>query len=211
MTSRVASPKLTERFDEALTLASRLHRHQVRKGTDVPYLSHLMAVAALVLEDGGGEDMAVAALLHDAVEDQGGQPTVDLIQRRFGRDVTAIVEALSEGADRSELQWLTRKRRQLDRLVSAPPQVLRIKAADTLHNVLGLLTDWEDCGQRVWDRFNAGSCAVNQLWHYGELARIVRRVEGESRLPHRLDAALQQLRERPHPPCHMDHEHPAPS
>jgi (p)ppGpp synthase/HD superfamily hydrolase len=208
MSAEAGRPKLGERFDEALTLAARLHRRQVRKGSDVPYVAHLLAVTALVLEDGGDEDLAIAALLHDAVEDQGGSATMDLIRERFGGHVAGLVEALTESAEWSSQPWLVRKRRQLERLEAAPPEALRIKAADTLHNVLTVLNDWERIGPAVWDRFDPASCPVNQVWHYAEVARIVGAGAGRSRLPGRLCAALDTLRERSHPTCDRDHEHP---
>jgi (p)ppGpp synthase/HD superfamily hydrolase len=201
-------PKLGERFEEALPLAARLHRRQTRKGSDVPYVSHLLAVTALVLEDGGDEDLAIAALLHDAVEDQGGAPTLELIRGRFGGRVAGIVDALSEAPESASMPWLTRKRRQLARLEAAPVDALRVKAADTLHNVLTVLNDWERVGPRVWDRFDPESCPVNQVWHYEEVARIVRAAADQSRLAARLCAALETLRDRTHPTCDRDHEHP---
>src|SRR2546422_535240 len=127
------------RFCEAFTMACTLHQEQFRKGTDVPYVAHLMAVAALVLEDGGDEDLAIAALLHDAVEDQGGDATLALIQGCFGEGVARVVEGLTERPGRSEARWLTRKKRHLARLERAEPGVLRVKAADALHNVTGLV------------------------------------------------------------------------
>jgi (p)ppGpp synthase/HD superfamily hydrolase len=208
MGAGTVQPKLGPRFEEALALAARLHRRQVRKGGDVPYVSHLLTVTALVLEDGGGEDLAVAALLHDAVEDQGGAPTLDLVRGRFGDHVAGLVDAVTESERWSSLPWLDRKRRQLERLEAAPPEALRIKAADTLHNVTTVMNDWERIGDRVWDRFDPDSCPVNQVWHWREVARIVARAAGGSLLPARLCAALRALRERTRPACARDHEHP---
>jgi (p)ppGpp synthase/HD superfamily hydrolase len=202
---------LSDDFGRALAYASRLHIDQVRKGSKIPYISHLMAVTAFVLEDGADENVAIAALLHDAVEDQGGQSTLDEIKREFGSYVAQLVDALSEDRDRLELPWLARKQRQLEKLTTASRDVLRIKAGDTLHNVLSLLDSWERERQRMWNRFNAGSCPVNQLWYYTEVTRLVSPLNGDSGLPRRLTAAVVELRECSRPICSLDHEHPAPS
>src|SRR6185503_9823772 len=125
---------LSQRFESALVFAARLHGRQLRKGTCVPYVSHLLAVASLVLEDGGDEDEAIAALLHDAVEDQGGLPTLDRIRAEFGARVADIVLGCTDADSLPKPPWRERKERHLSHLRTAPDGVRRVSAADTLHN-----------------------------------------------------------------------------
>ena len=161
---------LSPRFDQALQYASELHRRQVRKGTAIPYISHLLSVAALVLEDGGSEDDAIAALLHDAVEDQGGQATLAEIRRRFGEQVAAWVMALSDTDALPKPPWQERKEDYLEHLASASMEVLRISLADKLHNAQSLLKDLRREGGATWRRFNGGKTGT--LWYYRQLADL---------------------------------------
>jgi len=161
-------PHLGPRFDQALQYASELHRQQVRKGTAIPYISHLMSVTALVLEDGGSEDEAIAALLHDAVEDQGGQATLAEIRRRFGERVAGWVMELSDTDMLPKPPWRERKEDYLEHLASASPEVLRISLADKLHNAQSLLKDVRQEGGATWSRFNGGKAGT--LWYYRRLA-----------------------------------------
>lgn len=158
---------LTERFEEALQLAARLHARQQRKGTDVPYVSHLLAVASLVLEDGGDEDQAIAALLHDAVEDQGGRPTLERIRERFGERVARIVDGCTDAETEPKAAWLARKERYVARLRHAPEEVRRVSAADKVHNARAILADLRRHGDSVWSRFSADRDGV--LWYYRSL------------------------------------------
>ena len=164
---------LTDRFVEAVDYAVELHRTQVRKATSIPYVTHLFAVCSLVLEDGGTEDEAIAALLHDGPEDQGGEPVLEEITSRFGMEVGEMVEALSDAmpaAGDAKAPWRFRKEAYLGRLREAPPSVLRISLADKLHNARSILVDLQADGETVWQRFNAGR--PDQAWYYGELLRI---------------------------------------
>ena len=167
------SAVLTARFSEAVRWASLLHADQVRKGTPIAYVAHLLAVASLVLEDGGTEDEAIAAVLHDAVEDQGVAEAE--IRSRFGAHVAEIVVACSDdiGGARDETDWDDRKETYLEKLETAelPDGVLRVTAADKLHNARSILTDVRDHGPSVWKRFNAG--AASQRRYYVELARVL--------------------------------------
>ena len=163
-------PILGPRFDQALLYASELHRNQVRKGTDIPYIAHLLSVTALVLEDGGSEDEAIAALLHDAVEDQGGQATLAEIRRRFGEQVAAWVMELSDTDTIPKPPWQERKDDYLEHLANASPEVLRISLADKLHNAHSLLDDLRLVGNETWDRFNGGKTGT--LWYYRSLADL---------------------------------------
>jgi (p)ppGpp synthase/HD superfamily hydrolase len=175
----VAGPLLTERFDEALAYASDAHRDQVRKGTRVPYVSHLLAVAGRVLEEGGDEDEAIAALLHDVVEDQGGAARLADVAARFGSRVAAIVAGTSDTDQSPKPPWRQRKERYLAHLAdpSTSRSVLLVSAADKLHNARTIVRDLGADGPSTWARFNAG--VDDQLWYYRELREIlVRRLPG---------------------------------
>jgi (p)ppGpp synthase/HD superfamily hydrolase len=163
-------PQLGPRFDQALQYASELHRQQMRKGTTIPYISHLLSVTALVLEDGGSEDEAIAAVLHDAVEDQGGQATLAEIRRRFGEQVAGWVMELSDTDVLPKPPWQERKEQYLEHLASASPEVLRISLADKLHNAQSLLKDVLREGEGTWRRFNGGKTGT--LWYYRQLADL---------------------------------------
>jgi (p)ppGpp synthase/HD superfamily hydrolase len=174
MSSEVARAPLTARFSEALVLAAALHRDQVRKGGDIPYVSHLLAVCSIVLEHGGDEDEAIAALLHDGPEDQGGEATLEMIGRLFGERVRSIVAACSDTFETPKPPWAQRKRAYLDHLSSAetPRSALLVSAADKLHNLITTIDDLNAVGPAVWDRFN--STAEQHLWYYRSLAEVYR-------------------------------------
>jgi GTP pyrophosphokinase len=162
---------LTTRFEDALVFAAQLHREQRRKSTDVPYIAHLLAVTALVLEYGGDEDTAIAALLHDAIEDQGGAATRELIRERFGRRVVAIVDGASDTDETPKPPWRDRKERYLAHLATAPPEVLLVTTADKLHNARAILADYRVQGEALWARFNAGR--EEQLWFYRSMVQTL--------------------------------------
>jgi (p)ppGpp synthase/HD superfamily hydrolase len=167
-----ALARLTPRFDEALLYAAAVHRDHVRKGTAIPYLSHLLAVAALVLEDGGDEEQAIAALLHDAPEDRGGRSRLDDIRQRFGPGVAGIVEACTDTFEPRKPPYVARKREHLRRLRrDAPAAVLRVTAADKLHNARAILADHRVLGEALFARFTAGKDGT--LWYYGCAARML--------------------------------------
>lgn len=151
-------------------MATRLHAGQLRKGTHIPYLSHLLAVTALVLEDGGGEDEAIAALLHDAVEDQGGMRTLDEIRRRFGDHVAEIVDALSDTYSSPKPPWRQRKVDYLAHLPQASAEVRRVSLADKLHNARAILRTLRQDGERTWKRFKGGKDGT--LWYYRSLLQV---------------------------------------
>jgi len=164
---------LSERFDSAFQLASSLHRNQPRKKTDIPYIAHLMAVTAIVLEAGGDEDLAIAALLHDAVEDQGGQPTLEIIRQRFGDRVAGIVMQCSDSDILPKPPWRARKEAYIAHIASASDDAILVSLADKLHNARAILADYRAVGDRVWERFNAGRDEV--LWYYCELIKAFQR------------------------------------
>jgi (p)ppGpp synthase/HD superfamily hydrolase len=188
----MGSGPLSERFDEALLFASRHHRDQLRKGSRVPYMTHLMSVSALVMEHGGSEDQAIAALLHDAVEDapagQGGAVLAD-IGSRFGDVVAAIVRACSDGLDESGNRsgsWPERKRPYVAGLAHKTLDALLVTAADKTHNGLCIAADVRRYGPDFWSTFNASRDEL--LWYYTSVERAV-----AERLPgHSIAAALRQ-------------------
>jgi len=167
----MTAPELTERFDQAFAYARHLHSEQRRKGTDVPYVAHLMGVAALVLEDGGDEDQAIAALLHDAAEDQGGLETLEEIRGLFGDRIADIVEACSDSLATPRPPWRERKERYLEHLRQAGPDVQRVSRADKLNNARGILRDLSRMGDDVWQRFSGGKDGV--LWYYRTLVQVL--------------------------------------
>jgi (p)ppGpp synthase/HD superfamily hydrolase len=165
---------LTDRFENALSLAARLHRTQTRKGSGIPYISHLMAVSALVIEYGGDEDQAIAGLLHDAVEDQGGQDTADRIRATYGDRVADIVLACSDSTDQEKEAWQLRKDRYLASLATKGEDALLVTSCDKLHNATAILTDLRVDGPAVFDRFTAKRDGT--LWYYRQLADTLARV-----------------------------------
>ncbi len=164
-------PGLTEEFDRAFLFASRIHRGQFRKGGDIPYLTHLMSVAALVLEDGGDESQAIAALLHDALEDT--SLIAAEIETEFGATVRAIVEGCTDTTQKPKPPWRRRKQAYVEHLRDErDPGTLRVALADKLHNARAILADYRAIGDELWSRFNAGETDV--LWFQRSLAKIFR-------------------------------------
>ncbi len=162
----------TTRFDDALVFASDLHRHQTRKGTDIPYVTHLLAVAALVGTHGGTEDQVIGGLLHDAIEDCIAHvPDVRArIDERFGPDVLAIVEACTDADTDPKPPWRARKEAYLAHLRQANRDApfLLVSLADKVHNARSIVADLRTVGDALWDRFNAGR--DGSLWYYASLA-----------------------------------------
>jgi (p)ppGpp synthase/HD superfamily hydrolase len=161
----------TARFCEALGYAVQLHAQQRRKGSDTPYIAHLLSVTAIVLEHGGREDEAIAALLHDAIEDQGGAPVREEIERRFGPVVAAIVDGCSDSETIPKPPWHQRKENYLAHLPAAGRSVHLVSAADKLHNVRALLDDYREHGEALWDRFSGGRAGT--LWYYRAVADVL--------------------------------------
>jgi (p)ppGpp synthase/HD superfamily hydrolase len=174
---------LTDRFETALAFAAQIHQGHSRKSSQVPYLSHLLSVAALVLEDGGSEDEAIAALLHDAIEDQGDRTDLADLRRRFGDRVAEIVDACSDTDQHPKPPWRGRKEAFIDRMRTAPLDVLRVACADKLHNARSTLADLRLEGGSAWDKFGAGR--DEQLWYYGSLSELF-----QQRMPGPLSAEL---------------------
>jgi GTP pyrophosphokinase len=186
----VSSPLLSPRFSEALLYAATLHATQIRKGTSIPYVSHVMAVCAIVLEHGGTEDEAIAALLHDAVEDQGGDATRQEIFRRFGDTVAKIVDGCTDADTTPKPPWRKRKERYVAHIAAASPPVRLVSAADKLHNARALLADYRECGEALWDRFTGGR--EGTLWYYRSLVDAYR-IAGSSPLADELERTVSEL------------------
>ena len=190
---------LTGKFTSAIEYARHLHIER-RKGSGIPYMAHLLGVAALVMGEAGHEpfpvteDMVVAALLHDAVEDHGGTPRLNDIEANFGANVARMVAGLSDSFSedsRNKESWLDRKQSYLDRLRDEPADVRLISAADKLYNARAMLEDYRVIGPEVWKRFKRGR--GDQLWYFDELVKVFRYF-GESRIVEELGRVVAELR-----------------
>jgi (p)ppGpp synthase/HD superfamily hydrolase len=166
---------LTDRFDRALLCATHVHGGQVRKATSIPYVAHLLAVAATVLEYGRSEDMAIAALLHDAVEDKGGEPRLSGIRNRFGDRVADIVRSCTDtvadlSARQSKEDWHDRNKQYIEHLKKVDKETLLVSLSDTIHNARSILRDFRkpEIGPNVWGRFKKPK--EDTLWYYRVLA-----------------------------------------
>jgi GTP pyrophosphokinase len=157
------------RFGEAVALAVQLHADQIRKGTQIPYVAHVIAVAAIVLEHGGDEDQAIAGLLHDVIEDCGAEHE-QTINSRFGKRVAAIVRGCTDTDVQPKPPWRARKEAYLAHLAVADADVLLVSAADKLHNARSIVSDARAQGLSVFERFNAGRDGT--VWYYTELASV---------------------------------------
>ncbi|MDT5327690.1 MAG: hypothetical protein QOF25_4842 [Mycobacterium sp.] len=171
MPEQTSTPKLSERFDEALKLASDLHRTQTRKGGDIPYVGHLLSVASLVIEGGGTETQAIAGLLHDAVEDQGGPPTLAAIRERFGDDVAKIVAECSDTDVVPKPPWKKRKQDYVDHLGYASEATILVSLCDKLDNARAILRDYRVHGSELWKRFSVND-PQEHLWYYRSLLAV---------------------------------------
>lgn len=177
-----------EKLQRALEYASRLHRDQYRKGTRIPYITHLLAVAAIVGENGGSENEVVAALLHDAPEDQGGLATLEDIRARFGDEVAEIVEGCTDTYDDPKPPWRERKDNYLAHLAGASDSVRLVSSADKLHNARTVLSDYRVLGEDLWERFNGGR--EGTLWYY---RAIVDGLKNEGPVVEELDRVVTEL------------------
>lgn len=167
--------ELSDRFCDALVYAAQLHAKQMRKGSGAPYVSHLLRVAGMALEHGADEDEAIAALLHDAVEDQGGAATRDAIRRRFGQRVVEIVDGCTDTDQQPKPPWRPRKEAYLTHLRTASRSVRLVSACDKLDNARSILADYRACGESLWGRFRGGR--EGTLWYLQSVVEILKQAE----------------------------------
>ena len=191
---------LTTRFTSAVDYARHIHIER-RKGTDIPYMAHLLGVASLVMGEAGHagfpvtEDMVIAALLHDAAEDQGGLRRLQDIEQNFGPNVARMVEGLSDSLseDSSKKQsWLERKQAYIERLRGEPADVQLISVADKIYNARAILEDYREIGPLVWERFKRGR--ADQIWYFDELLAVYKST-GTSRIVEELERVVEELRQ----------------
>jgi GTP pyrophosphokinase len=164
---RRSAVKLGPRFRRAFLFAADKHARQTRKASTIPYIAHLMGVASLVLEFGGDEDMAIAALLHDVVEDCGGAPMLTQVRRRFGKRVAKIVDGCTDSDTYPKPPWRERKETYIRHLRRADAETRLVSAADKLNNVRSILSDYREVGETIWARFNGGR--DGSVWYYRAL------------------------------------------
>jgi (p)ppGpp synthase/HD superfamily hydrolase len=181
---------LTTRFNDALQYAAQLHAGQVRKVSGEPYVAHLLGVASIVLDYGADEDEAIAALLHDAIEDQGGAETGAEIGRRFGPVVAAIVIGCTDSDTLPKPPWQERKEAFLARLEHSSPSIRLVAAADKLHNARSLLRDLRQKGKVIWNHFKGGR--EKTLWYYRQVVEHLKHL-GTTPLIEELDRAVTEL------------------
>ncbi len=185
---------LTERFDDALLFAHEVHRRQKRKGTGIPYVSHLLAVASLVLEHGGTEDQAIAGLLHDAAEDQGGEEMLARIREKFGERVARIVADCTDTYEEPKPPWRPRKEAYIASTARKSAESLLVSLADKVHNARSILVDLRRHGPALWERFAGGR---ETIWYYESLARAFRDAQGArsmGALIEELEHTVEQIR-----------------
>ena len=192
--TETSTPPLGPRFDQALALASHLHRDQLRKGTDIPYLSHILSVAALVIESGGDEDEAIAALLHDALEDCADQISATSLETQFGPRVRELVESCTDtppgfGGGRKP-PWGERKEAYISRIRSGDVP-WRVSLADKLHNARCILRDHRDVGDAVWDRFSVSKDET--LGYYTSLVAAYRAAGAHGHMVEELERVVGEL------------------
>jgi (p)ppGpp synthase/HD superfamily hydrolase len=183
---------ITQRFEDAFVYAIRAHGGQRKKGTDTPYIAHVMDVTALVLMNGGQEDHAIAALLHDVAEDAGGRHRLEDVRVRFGHAVAEIVEGCSDTFDDPKPPWLERKKAYIDHLPHTSPATRLVSAADKLANARAIISDVKAQGDGVWDRFNGKKDGT--IWYYRTIADVFLAL-GPHPLAARLDEAVRELQQ----------------
>jgi (p)ppGpp synthase/HD superfamily hydrolase len=190
--STIEQRVLTNRFVEALGYAAELHLHQRRKGKGQPYVGHLLGVAAIVIQHGGGEDEVIAALLHDAVEDQGGLPRLDEIREKFGERVARVVDGCTDSYEVSgeKRDWHERKRAYIAKVAHESGDVQLVSAADKLANAREILADYRVEGDAVFSRFQGRK--EGTLWYYRALVDVFRKA-GPNPLTDELDRVVTEL------------------
>jgi len=181
----------TERFERALIYAHQLHKVQRRKGTGIPYISHLLAVTSLVIEIDGDEDEAIAALLHDGPEDRGGEKTLNDIREKFGDRVADIVAECSDTFEDPKPPWKERKEKYIQNLKNASKSALKVSCADKLHNARSILFDYKIVGEELWGRFTGGK--EGTLWYYKTLVDTYKETSAPNNLVRELSSVVDEL------------------
>jgi (p)ppGpp synthase/HD superfamily hydrolase len=181
---------LSDRFDRALQYAAAIHREQIRKGTAIPYLAHLLGVASIALEYGANEDEAIGALLHDAAEDAGGLARIEDIRRHFGDAVAAIVAGCTDSVVVPKPPWRKRKQDYIAHIPAASPSVRLVSASDKLHNARAILSDYRRHGEALWSRFNGRR--EGTLWYYRSLVAAFAAAE-KNALVEELDRVVAEI------------------
>jgi (p)ppGpp synthase/HD superfamily hydrolase len=166
---------LSQKFEHALAFANQVHAHQKRKDSGAPYFAHVIGVAALVLEDGGSEEEAIAALLHDTAEDQGGQAMLDEITSRFGETIAQIVAECSDTLLNPKPPWQARKAGHINTLRTARPETIRIMLADKVYNSRNLLRSLQERGEVVWENFKGGRDGT--IWYFQQMYAVFSRTQ----------------------------------
>ena len=190
--TKMKAVKLGPRFLRAFEFAAEKHAGQTRKASTIPYIAHLMGVASLALEFGGDEDLAIAALLHDVVEDCGGAPMLKEVRRRFGKRVAKVVDGCTDADTLPKPPWQERKERYIRHLKDADAETRLVSAADKLNNVRSILADYREVGEAIWERFNGGRAGT--LWYYRALLDEFRRKK-PNRLIREFNLAVKELEE----------------
>jgi GTP pyrophosphokinase len=183
-------PCFSPAFDRALHVALELHSTQRRKGSNTPYIGHLLGVCSIVLEAGGDEGQAIAALLHDAVEDCGGAPVLERIEREFGPRVASIVEACTDAYTKPKPPWRERKEKYITHLAEAHPDALLVTLADKIFNSRAILFDYRQHGEALFGRFHPDS---DQMWYYRAIVSALRGKNHHSALLDELDRVVTEL------------------
>ncbi len=182
--------RLGPRFLKAFSFAAEKHSGQTRKASTIPYIAHLMGVASLALEAGGDEDIAIAALLHDVVEDCGGAPMLKEVRRRFGKHVAEMVDGCTDADTEPKPPWRERKEKYIRRLKTENNDTRLVSAADKLNNIRSIISDYRAIGESVWSRFNGGR--EGTLWYYRTLKDEFLRKK-PNRITRELDLAVKKL------------------
>lgn len=183
--------RLSRHFEKALIYATRIHGGQLRKKTRIPYIAHILGVAAIAMEYGADETEAIAALLHDAVEDCGGAKRLRDIERRFGKAVAKIVEGCTDTDLVPKPPWLERKKAYVAHVRDASISTKLVSASDKLHNIRAILMDFRQEGEKLWSRFNGGK--EGALWYYRALVKAFGRAKRIRRLVQEIDRVLMEL------------------
>ena len=193
MSEQTSTPKLSGQFSKALVYAELKHHNQVRKGGNIPYFGHLLSVAGLVINDGGSEDQAIAAVLHDCVEDAGGAPTLDEIRKNFGEGVACIVDECSDTDVEPKPPWRERKTAYIEHLAQVGTDTLLVSVADKLDNARSMLRDYHEHGPKLWERFTVKD-PRDHLWYYGGLLEAYRKRGLDSWMADELGRVVDELK-----------------